>query len=311
VLARSTEAIVSSYDGQLIADLDLQVDSGDAITVMHDNVVIRNIRVRHREGSGITVRGAKNVTIEDCEIINASPPAGNRPETSDGIINIYTYAAPNLSVDRVTLRDGSSGIYLQESPGATISNVEGYNFRGPFPRGQFVQFDKSGNSSLTNFYTYNNPAGSYVEDNISVYHSPEVRISNGLINGNNSPSGVGVMFEGDSHGGLVSHVDAVGMGNGAFSSYSPNVTFDYTRSFDNIATDQGRGLPMSNALIWNVSSKGIKIDNSTYTDPARSNNIVWDRRKALLVDIREDRGRTPMNSPVRNHFDWKTSDEAY
>ena len=59
------------------------------------------------------------------------------------------------------------------------------NFHGPFPRGQFVQFDKSGNSSLTNFYVYNDPAHSHPEDNVSVYYSPNVTISNGLIDGNN------------------------------------------------------------------------------------------------------------------------------
>ena len=304
MLTRSAKAIQSSYDGQVIEDLDLYVDSGDAIAVRHDNVIIRNVRIHHTEGSGIVVSSASNVTIENCEIINSSPPTGNGPETSTEIGNITAYASPNLTVDHVTLRDGSSGIYLLESPGATISNVEGYNFHGPFPRGQFVQFDKSGNSTLTDFYTYNDPAHSHPEDNISVYNSPNVKISHGVINGNNSPSGVAVMFEGNSAGGSVDHVDAIHQGNGAFSSYSKNVTFDYTRSFDNIATDQGRGLSMSNALIWNVSNTGISIHNSTYTNPAKPNNIVWDRNKAVLVDVRQDRNATPMDSPVHNHFDW-------
>jgi hypothetical protein len=304
VLVRSTKAIQSSYDGQVIEKLDLYVDSGDAITVTHDNVLIRNVRIHHRDESGVMVSSAKNVTIENCEIINSSPPTGNGPETSAGIINISAYDSANLTVNHVTLRDGSSGMYLLESPGATITNVEGYNFHGPFPRGQFVQFDKSGNSTLTNFYTHNDAAQSHVEDNISVYYSPNVKISNGLVDGNNSPSGVGVMFEGNSHDGAVHKVDAVRMGNGAFSSYSKNVTFENARSFDNIAADQGRGEPMSNALIWNVSNTGISIDNSTYTNPAKPNNIVWDRNKAVLVDVREDRNATPMDSPVHNHFDW-------
>ena len=117
-------------------------------------------------------------------------------------------------------------MYVLNSPGATISNVEGFDFRRPFPRGRFVQFDKSGNSTLTNFYVYNDPAHSHAEDNVSVYYSPNVKISSGVIDGNNSPSEVGVMFEGNSGGGKVDHVDAVHMGNGAFTSYSPDVTFD-------------------------------------------------------------------------------------
>ena len=244
--------------------------------------------------------GASNVTIENCEIINSSPPTGNGPETSDGIININAYNSPNLTVDHVTLRDGSSGMYLLESPGAMISNVEGYNFHGPFPRGQFVQFDKSGNSSLTNFYVYNDPAHSHTEDNVSAYYSPNVTISNGLIDGNNSPSGVGVMFEGDSGGGKVDHVDAVHMGNGAFSSYSNNVSFDYTRSFDNIATDQGRGLPLSNALIWNTSGDNVTVDHSTYTNPGNPGNIAWPHGG----HITQDSSATPIGDLVVNDFSW-------
>ena len=94
------------------------------------------------------------------------------------------------------------------------------------------------------------------------------------------------------------------MGNGAFSSYSRDVTFELTRSFDNIATDQGRGLPMSNALIWNVSSSGISILRSSYTHPAKPNNIVWDASKAAALDVREDPNGVPMDMPVRNRFDW-------
>ena len=294
----------TTYDGQIIENLDLHVASGNAITVTNDNVIIRNCRIYYQDGAGISLSGASNVTIENCEIINSSPPTGNGGETSDDLNNIDAYASPNLTVDHVTLRDGSSGMYLLESPGAMISNVEGYNFHGPFPRGQFVQFDKSGNSTLTNFYVYNDPAHSHPEDNVSVYYSPNVTISNGLIDGNNSTAGVGVMFEGNSSGGKVSHVDAVHMGNGAFSSYSPNVTFDFTRSFDNIATDQGRGLPSSNALIWNVSNTGISISHSTYTHPGNPNNIVWDVNKAVLVDVHQDLNAIPMGDPVTNDFAW-------
>jgi hypothetical protein len=138
------------------------------------------------------------------------------------------------------------------------------------------------------------------EDNVSVYQSPNVHISQGLIDGNNSTSGVGVMFEGGSQGGAVNHVDAVHMADGAFSSYSPNVSFDYTRSFDNINTDQGRGAPASNALIWNVSNSGVSIDHSTYTHPANPGNIVWDDSKAVVANVAEDPNAHPMSPPVHN-----------
>jgi hypothetical protein len=299
-LIHSTTPIHTTQDGQIIEGLDLYVDSGDAITVSNDNVIIRDCRIHYQDGSGVVVEGAKNVTIENSEIINSSPPDGQNPETSPELYNILAYQAPNLKVDHVTLRDGSSGIYLLESPDAQLTNLEGYNFHGPFPRGQFVQFDKSDGGSLSNFYVQNDPEHSMPEDVISVYQSPNVHVSQGLIDGNNSVSGVGVMFEGNSQGGTVDHVDAVHQGNGAFSSYSPDVSFDYTRSFDNIDADQGRGESASNALIWNVSNSGVSIDHSTYTHPANPGNIVWDDSKAVMANVAEDPNAHPMSPPVHN-----------
>jgi len=38
----------------------------------------------------------------------------------------------------------------------------------------------------------------WTEDSISVWRSSNATLRNGLVDGNNSPTGVGVMFEGDS-----------------------------------------------------------------------------------------------------------------
>jgi Right handed beta helix region len=301
-LTHSTTAINSDHDGQVIENLDLYVDHGDAVTITNDNVILRNCRIHYADGNGVSVSGANHVTIENCEIIETAPPSGISQGTSDNV-DISAYQSPNLTVHNTTVRDGSSGIYLLESPGANLSHVDGYDFHGPFPHGQFVQFDKSGDSSLTDFYAVDLPTSSSPEDIVSVYASPNTTISNGVIDGNNSESGVGVMFENGSTGGRVTNVDAIHQGNGAFSSYDSNVVFDHTRSFDNIATDQGRGLSLSNALIWNVSSPGVSITNSTYTHPADPNNIVWDASKAVVADVHEDPTATPM-AHIVNHYAW-------
>ncbi|OAP40009.1 hypothetical protein AU381_10745 [Sinorhizobium glycinis] len=287
----------------MIENLDIYVTNGDAVTITHDNVILRNVRIHHVNGDGVSVSGATGVTIENTEVINADPPAGIAPETSPNINNIIAENSPNLTVHNTTVREGSTGIYLLNSPGADLSHVDGYDFHGPFPRGQFVQFNNSGNSSLTDFYAFNDPANSHPEDIVSVYASPNTTISNGVIDGNNSQTGVGVMFENGSTGGSVLNVDAIHQANGAFSSYASDVTFDDTRSFDGINADQGRGLPSSNGLIWNVSSGGVSILNSTYTDPGNPNNIVWDRSKAVVADVQEDPTATPM-AHIDNQFAW-------
>ena len=202
------------------------------------------------------------------------------------INNIWVTESPGFKADHVTLRDGATGIYLGNSPDAVLSHLEGYNFHGPFPAGQFVQFYKSGNGTLSDFYASNPADSSRPEDIVSVIDSPNVTIARGVIDGDNSVSGVGVMFEGNSGGGKVDHVDAIHMGNGAFSSYSDNVSFNYTRSFDNIDADQGRGDSLSNALIWNVSGQGVSITNSTYTHPGNPDNIVWEDTDAKVLDVK-------------------------
>ncbi|RWM77756.1 MAG: hypothetical protein EOR81_17040 [Mesorhizobium sp.] len=302
-LTHTTTPIQSEYDGQVIENLDIYVTNGDAVTITHDNVILRNCRIHHVEGDGVTVSGATGVTIENTEVINADPPAGIDAETSPNINNINAENAANLTVQNTTVREGSTGIYLLNSPGADLSNVDGYNFHGPMPRGQFVQFNNSGNSSLTDFYAVNEAGSSHPEDIVSVYGSPNTTISNGVIDGNNSVTGVGVMFENASTGGRVQNVDAIHQGNGAFSSYASDVTFDDTRSFDGINEDQGRGLSSSNGLIWNVSSGGVSVLNSSYTNPGNPNNIIWDKSKAVVADVHEDAAATPM-AHIDNQFAW-------
>ncbi|MER8438909.1 right-handed parallel beta-helix repeat-containing protein [Mesorhizobium sp. M1312] len=293
----------------MIENLDIYVTNGDAVTITHDNVILRNCRIHHVEGDGVMVSGANGVTIENTEVINADPPAGIDPETSPNINNINAENASNLTVHNTTVREGSTGIYLLNSPGADLSHVDGYDFHGPMPRGQFVQFNNSGNSSLTDFYAVNDAGSSHPEDIVSVYGSPNTTISNGVIDGNNSVTGVGVMFENGSTGGRVQNVDAIHQGNGAFSSYASDVTFDDTRSFDGINEDQGRGLSASNGLIWNVSSGGVSVLNSSYTNPGNPNNIIWDKSKAVVADVQEDAAATPM-AHVDNQFAWAGSGDT-
>ena len=130
-------------------------------------------------------------------------------------------------------------------------------------------------------------------------------ISNGVIDGNNSRTGVAVMFEDGSTGGRVDNVDAIHQGNGAFCAWdgANNVIFNDTRSFDNIYADQGRGVSASNAVIWAVNADGVSIQNSTYTDPGNPNNIVWEGHRAAEVDVHEAPNATPMEHIV-NHYAW-------
>ena len=300
-LTTSSTPIRTTHDGQVIENLDLWVFDGDAIRVEHDNVVIRNVTIHHADGNGIVVEDSSGVTVENSLIVNSDPPDGNQGLAGEAT-GIRVVNAPDFTASHVTLQDSGTGIYLGQSPGATLSHIEGHDFHGLYPSGQFVQLYQSPDGSLSNFAVSNDPNGSHVEDNVSIIDSPNVSISNGVIDGNNSPSGVGVMFEGESQGGHVQNVDVIHMGNGGFSSYSDDVTFIDTRSFDNIADDQGRGDPLSNAVIWNATGDDVSILDSTYTDPAVANNIAWGPSSAG-ADVSSAPSATPM-TPIHNVFDW-------
>ena len=300
-LITSTTPIRTTHDGQIIENLDLWVSDGDAIRVEHDNVVIRNVTIHHADGHGIVVEDSSGVSVQNSLIVNSDPPDGNQGLTGEAT-GIRVVNSPDFTASHVTLQDSGTGIYLGQSPGAKLSDIEGHDFHGLYPSGQFVQFFHSPNGSLTNFAVTNDPGHSHVEDNVSIIDSQNVTIANGVIDGNNSPSGAGVMFEGNSQGGHVQNVDVIHMGNGGFSSYSDDVSFVDTRSFDNIAHDQGRGSPMSNAVIWNASGDNVSIEDSTYTDPAVANNITWGA-SASGADVSAAPSATPM-TPIHNVFDW-------
>lgn len=282
--------VSSSAAGEVIENLHITSTSGTALSIVHDDVVVRNVWVEHASGPGIDVNGARGVRIASVVVEHTGAPAsGQNP--SSGLSNIQAYQARALVVDGARLVRGSSGIYLIESPGSELRNIEGHDFRGPFPRGQVVQWDKSDDGLLDGFSVIN-PPGSWPEDSVNVYQSSNVTIRNGLIDGNNSPTGVGVIFDGGTASGLVEDVDALRMGNGCFSNYdgAEGTVFRRTRCRDNICEGQdGRNPPTSNALMW-AGREGLatlRIEDSTYFNACNPGNVVWPEESFELIEIQQ------------------------
>lgn len=286
VLVQRTGPVASTHDGQVIEGLDIIAEVGNALTVTHANVTVKDCRIKHKEGHGIHCTG-HSPRIQNVEVINVGSPTGQVSENSENRRNINLDGAGGAVIDTVTLREGSSGIYLHLSPNATIRNVKGFNFKGPMPRGQFVQFDKSPNGYLEKFYAYNDPANSWVEDIVSVAASTGVTIKDGLLIGCNSPTGWGFMFEMNSTGGRVSDVDCKWMGCGSFCSYSSDVIFTNCRAFMNVGTDQGRGMPSSGALNFGAVAPGVGFVNCKIVNPGKDNRL-WDASNAKPADIVRD-----------------------
>jgi chitodextrinase len=298
-----------TQNGQIVQNLFITASGQPAIRVNgFSDVIIRNVRINHTGAEGIVFTNAPRLRIENVSVLHTGAPSSG-PNTSTERNNISGTFSADVVMRNVRLEKGSSGVYLIECPRANLSLIEGHDFRGPFPRGQLVQFDKSHNSLLEDF-SCENPVGSWPEDNISSYRSDNVTIRRGLIDGNNSPSGIGVMFEqdqGQGNGGLAEDVDAIRQGNGCFSGYpARNVTFNRTRCIANICTDQGRGPPLSNALAWagEPSSTNLKVLNSTHSQLCNPGNVIWDENVFTTIELSSASNVTP-RAPQRLNFCWQ------
>jgi len=303
--------ITTHRDGQIIENLDIDARVGSAITVLHPRVTVRNCCIRHARGYGIRARGADGLVLQDLEIDHVgAPPSGAGP--SQECNNVDLEDCPDPIITRVKASRGSSNIYLLNSTGARLSFLELHDARGPMPRGQNVQFDKSPNSILEDF-SAENGSTSWTEDNISVFRSNRCVIRRGLVFYNNSPTGDGVMIEG-SFDCLVEEVDAVQQGNGAFAAVPQGeagcggCSFVRCRTRLSYNTERdGRPRPSSKGLsIYTRISPGAQkhtITDCHYDALANPRNLIWEL-KAVNAGWSFTRRAFAPREPVRLVFNW-------
>ena len=206
--------------GQVIENLRIiSVGVAGILIRGFDDVVIRNVEIFHSGAHGIRAGGADRLVIENVRIINTGAQEIG-PNASANEISIALDGSHDVTITRAQLWRGSAGIYTHRSKNAQLRFIEGHDFRGPSPRGQLVQFNQSPDCLLEDFSVENDIITSHPEDNVSIYKSSNCTIRRGLVDGNNAPSGVGIMFElsDTGFGGLVEDVDAINQGNGNFAS---------------------------------------------------------------------------------------------
>ena len=276
----------STADGQVIENLDISTNATDGITVVHRGVTVRNCRIRHAGGHGLHAQGISGLRLHDLEIDHTGvPSSGVGPNEDRNNINLE--GCPGATIVRAKASRGSSNIYVVRSEGVRLHFLETHDARGPMPRGQNVQFNKSPNSILQDF-SAENGATSWTEDNISVFRSDRCIIRRGLVSYNNSPTGDGVMIEGSSYC-LVEDVDAVQQGNGAFAATPEGeagcggCTFRRCRTRETYNSRRdGRPAPSSDGLsFYTRVSAGARKHTITacyYDALANSNNLIWDLR---------------------------------
>ena len=276
---------------QKIQNLVITASGVPAITINgFSGTQIRNVTILHEQAPGVLVENAPRTNIENVDIYNTGAPPSGAASTSDEI-NISCDGSPNLSVTNARLQRGSSGIYMLNCDNSKLSKIEGHDERGPFPRGQLVQWDKSNGGSLSDFSSENSLDDSWPEDLVNIYQSHNVKIRNGYVDGDNSPSGDGILVDQNSYQVTIQNVDAARQINGCFGVYGGgeyNVTMTGTRCMNTVCSSV-RGAPLSGSLAWAVDPNSlgrIGITSSSYVALCNPGNIIFEDDKVRPLSIR-------------------------
>ena len=173
--------------GAVVEGLDIAAE-GTAIELRKlRDVTIRNCRIQHNlaggsgTAHGIDAADADGLRIENCEIINAGAPSRG-PLRSETQCNIRVAVGRDVAIKAVTVRRGSTGLYLTEVHDSSITALESHDIRGPFPRGMALQYANcSGAHTATDLSDESIPGTSHNEDSFSVFNSPNVTLKRVLV----------------------------------------------------------------------------------------------------------------------------------
>ena len=334
-----SSAVVVSSDNAVIENLSITADGSAKCGIQvygYKNVTIRNVEIKHAN-MGICSHEADGLSITDVKMINTEAPEKG-PFCIDGVsfcgssnlnepnqiphpdskIGIKLDKTPNARIERVHTEVPSGGFFIHKSPGAELKDVVCIDMRGPRPRGHCVIFVYSDNSSLDGFYVKGYREQSHQEDNINAYHSSNVTVSNGLIDGNFSIHGVGVIADEGSDNVTVRNVDVIDYGVAAVGTWAAddhlvakNFVVENVRAKNGHCDARYGGKPSSSGLVFtahpmaenpqfrNVQWYNHCQDQISYCMAGASCR----KRSGGLADIREE-DFTP-REPLELVFPWE------
>jgi hypothetical protein len=192
-------------------------------------------------------------------------------------VGVFLYDCANIQIDNIYVTNVSCGVYAVDSRSISVTDSEGRNMMGPFPRGQFVQFNNvSGTGCRISDNRFENIFGkSDPEDAINLYKchgdpdDPILVSGNKIRGGGPSKSGGGIML-GDNGGSyivaknnILVDVGQYGMAiaGGDHMVITNNTIYARQREFTNV------GL-----YIWAQAQAGCSLDEIS------GNRINWTKK---------------------------------
>ncbi|OOQ57104.1 right-handed parallel beta-helix repeat-containing protein [Mucilaginibacter pedocola] len=222
--------LVGQHD-KVISGLDIAGDTLDCIELNNcRNITVKNCRFRASKKNGVIILSSRNVKVVDCYFENLA-----------------------------------SGVYAVECKQVNVSHNRFKNIQGPFPRGQFVQFDEvTGAGNKINHNSGENlPGQSAPEDAINVFKSSGTAVSpievigNRIRGGGPSTIGGGIML-GDNGGAYIIAKDNILVNPGQYGmaiAGGNHITIINNSIY-------GKQQPFTNVglYIWNQSKLGCELN---------------------------------------------------
>ncbi|MDO3643692.1 right-handed parallel beta-helix repeat-containing protein [Mucilaginibacter sp. L3T2-6] len=232
------------------------------------NITISGKAIAGGTKAAITLTNCHDVHITNCKLYNSTN------------VGIYLYNCYNITINGNYLTNVSTGIYVDHAAkgGIIVNGNQFLNMKGPFPRGQFVQFNnvKGANNQINSNQCENILGQSNPEDAISLYQSygtsacPISIRGNQIRGGGPSNSGGGIML-GDS-GGAYQIADGntlvnagqygIAISGGSHNSITNNLIYSVSQSFTNVGlyVASFSGILISGAQ---VAGNRVKFYNSS------------------------------------------------
>lgn len=182
---------------QVIDSVQITNASGPCILIQGgaSNVIVKNSKLGPCGSHGIKIDSSNHIEIANTHIFNTN---GN---------NIQAYQSDSINIHNNILEYGSSGVYAEKCTLVQVDYNSFYNIQGPYPRGQYVQFNHvtGGGNRITcnigdNIFGQSDP-----QDNINLFDTwglaedPILVIGNKIRGGGPSTSGGGIIL-GDGGG---------------------------------------------------------------------------------------------------------------
>ena len=291
----SSGAVTISANNQIVENLNITVTSGNGISGNgYSGVIIRNCTIRYAGGHGIALQNCSIPTIEHINLLHTGAPAtGAGASSSRNGINLIT--CDDAAISHVMVTDPSTGVYIQSSASPSVSYLKVIDPRGPFPRGQCIQFNGCPDFVLDGFYGLNDTSIAWTVDGVNAYNSPRGLIQNGVIDGNNCPNGSCIQVEHGSNGVVIRNVDAYRWLNSAFScSNGADIAYYDCHTSDSYKPDPVRGAPSSTSGLVAIcydyeapppATERIIYSGIQYWNLATGNGIVWDDNNLVTNDF--------------------------